>query len=198
MGIVWILGAGFSRPLGGPLLGKLLSPESERDLHIRYSKMPQLWTPQANAARWLYRYGRNEPAPVGAGSFIKGENLWEDAEQYLDYLDTAAEKGAGSPACDRLLEILGDPKVVNLLRLQLGAAMLIPMAAAARRLLSAELQLVPRRNGSQLSALVSVPTVVPRNIRLGRRYRGDVQLRPCAGDACRGATAAGILSVSHE
>jgi len=50
VGTVWILGAGFSKPLGGPLLGKLLSPESERDLRVRYSKMPQLWTHHASHA----------------------------------------------------------------------------------------------------------------------------------------------------
>jgi hypothetical protein len=142
VGTVWILGAGFSKPLGGPLLGKLLSPESERDLLVRYRAAPLLWTPEANAARWLYRYGRGGRVPMGAGSFIQGENLWDDAEQYLDYLDTAAEKGAGSPACDRLLEILSDQKVDQKvaihLRIQQGAAVLIPMAAAARRLLAAE------------------------------------------------------------
>ncbi len=130
MGIVWILGAGFSKPLGGPLLGKLLSPESERDLHVRYSEIPQLWTPQTKAARWLYDYGRK--GVLVGDRFIQGEDLWEDAEQYLDHLDTAAEKGAGSPACDRLLRILLDHGLEH------GPGMLTLMAAAARRLLAAE------------------------------------------------------------
>src|SRR5713226_2067445 len=112
MGIVWILGAGFSKPLGGPLLGRMLSPESKQDLRIRYSQMPKLWSPQADAARSLYYYGQSKKplnrSQNNVPEFIdgEGEHLWEDAEEYLDYLDTAAEKGANSPACDRLLQIL--------------------------------------------------------------------------------------------
>ncbi|SRR6266849_3549949 len=140
MGIVWILGAGFSKPLGGPLLGRMLSPESKQDLRIRYSQMPKLWSPQADAARSLYYYGQSKKplnrSQNNVPEFIdgEGEHLWEDAEEYLDYLDTAAEKGANSPACDRLLQILqtrfglqpGRPDFLKL------------MAAAARRLLAAE------------------------------------------------------------
>ncbi len=131
MGIVWILGAGFSKPLGGPLLGKMLSPESKRDLHVRYSEMKQLWTPQADAARSLYYYGRsNKPEFIA-----QGEDMWEDAEVYLDYLDTAAAN-AQSPTCKRLLEILGDARLNHGLQREPG--MLKLMAAAARRLLAAE------------------------------------------------------------
>lgn len=141
MGIVWILGAGFSRPLGGPLLGKMLSPESQRDLGVRYPRAP-LWAPQAKAALWLYQYGRagrkdNAILSRGDGQHHEGEELWEDAEQYLDFLDTAAEKGAGSPACERLLQILGDPRV-GFFELPYGHASLKLIAAAGRRLIAAE------------------------------------------------------------
>lgn len=141
MGTVWILGAGFSKPLGGPLLQKLLSPESERDLRIRYPDKPQLQTLQIESARLLYWYGRSNkpsgPASVGPASFHgQGEDLWEDAEEYLDYLDTAAEGGAGSPAYDRLLQILSYGRIKT--RLPDGAPILKLMTAAARRLLAAE------------------------------------------------------------
>jgi hypothetical protein len=146
VGIVWILGAGFSKPLGGPLLGKLLSPESERDLKVRYPKKPQLWTPQTKAARSLYYYGHSKKptsrVSPGVPEFIsgEGEDLWEDAEQYLDYLDTAAAVGPESPAFERLLEILADAKLNHGLELNLERepGILELMAAAGRRLLAAE------------------------------------------------------------
>jgi len=96
---------------------------------------------QTHAARSLYYYGhskkpRSRHTP-GYPEFIdgEGEDLWEDAEQYLDYLDTAAAS-AESPACKRLLEFLGDARLNHGLQREPG--MLKLMAAAARRLLAAE------------------------------------------------------------
>jgi hypothetical protein len=138
MGIVWILGAGFSKALGGPLLGKLLSPEADRDIKVRYGNAP-LWTPAANVARFLYRYGlankkRNSVrAPTGA--VFDGEDLWEDAEQFLDYLDTAAE--SANPGRVRLLEIVGDQKLLGL-GLDPNETTIKKIARAARKLLVAE------------------------------------------------------------
>ena len=132
MGIVWILGAGFSKPLGGPLLGKLLSPEAERDLAVRYNRAP-LWGPYPEAARLLYQYGRagkGGTVRTPRGDVFDREDLWEDAEQYLDYLDTAAE--GGGPGRDRLVQILGR------LNPALGYKDVKPIAAAGRRLLAAE------------------------------------------------------------
>ncbi len=132
MGIVWILGAGFSKPLGGPLLDKLLSPEAERDLAVRYNNAP-LWGAYPDAARLLYQYGRaGEGASVRTprGEVVEGEDLWEDAEQYLDYLDTAAE--SAGPGRDRLVQILGR------LNPDLQYKDMQGIAAAGRRLLAAE------------------------------------------------------------
>jgi hypothetical protein len=140
MGIVWILGAGFSRPLGGPLLGKLLSPEAERDVAVRYPRAEKLYGSFPREARLLYHNGRGKTAnqlrSLGSGNEADGEMLWDDAEEYLDYLDTAASRGPGSPASDRLLQIIGDKKLN--LGLPYGDTTLKSLAASARRLLAAE------------------------------------------------------------
>jgi hypothetical protein len=133
VGIVWILGAGFSKPLGGPLLGKMLSPEAERDLAVRYSNAPSLGDRYATAARFLYQYGRSGKkyaVKIPNGGATEGEDLWEDAEQYLDYLDTAAE--TLGPGRDRLVQILG------LLNSDLQYKDVKAIAASGRRLLAAE------------------------------------------------------------
>lgn len=86
--IVWVLGAGFSRPLGGPLLQRLLAPVSYRDLQPHYGQLDG-----DRATKWvrdLYLYGREYKAGRTADQFhLDGEPLWEDAEQFIDYLDTA-------------------------------------------------------------------------------------------------------------
>lgn len=141
MGIVWILGAGFSRPLGGPLLGNLLSAESARDLGIRYPDASYRKDPATPAVRWLFQYGNpNRPASYRllgkSGKRIPGERLWDDAEQFLDYLDTAATKGPEGPLALRILGILDSA-------LGIDAALqsyqgLNRMTHAARRLMAAE------------------------------------------------------------
>lgn len=87
---VWILGAGFSRPLGGPLLPELLSSGSIGRLRACYSEVahPLLYGPAAAKARELYK-------ARGPASTME---LWGDAEQYLDALDAAVFGGDSSPA----------------------------------------------------------------------------------------------------
>ncbi len=70
--IVWILGSGFSRPLGGPLLKELLSPQRGAMAAARYQEEQD-------------RY--NEPRRVFA--MRQHHNLWENAEEFLDMLDHA-------------------------------------------------------------------------------------------------------------
>jgi hypothetical protein len=60
--------------------------------------------------------------------WIQGEDLWEDAEQYSDYLDTAAETGGHGK--DRLLQIVTDTRVN--LGVELGAATLESMSASRK------------------------------------------------------------------
>lgn len=103
--VVWVLGAGFSKPLGGPMLADLLSLESRRDI------LEQHPTKDDPGVYWLYHYGRKFPDGFlkdrgeSYSPTIRGENLWEHAEDYLDKLDTAAHSPAG-PLAARLIRIL--------------------------------------------------------------------------------------------
>lgn len=133
--IVWVLGAGFSVPLGGPMLKDLLSLESRRDIEDKH--------PQSNdpGVYWLYHYGRkfkdgwlSTQDPVGAG-----ENLWEHAEDYLQQLDTAARDGAGVLA-KRLSDVLTGYQRAWMSRKQIPyrAVELPAIAAHAKRYVAAE------------------------------------------------------------
>src|SRR4051794_23663942 len=81
--IVWILGAGFSRPLGGLLLPQLLST----------SFMPRMAAAFGDGAWWSEPRGLLELHARG----IQGA-IWQDAEEFLDVLDTAASRGPESPS----------------------------------------------------------------------------------------------------
>lgn len=108
--IVWILGAGFSRPLGGPLLGDLFSEASAGNLRARFppERYPRLKTPAADLVRWIYRWGLGEEQSLpwaGAGK-VRGERLWTNAEEYLEFLDTAVDLGSESPGWRRLSAVI--------------------------------------------------------------------------------------------
>lgn len=82
--IVWILGAGFSKPLGGPLLPDLLSAGSWNRIKATYRE--RKWT-EGDAERLvvdLYaEHHGNGNGPAGG--------RWADAEAFLTFLDMAAE-----------------------------------------------------------------------------------------------------------
>jgi len=106
--IVWILGAGFSRPLGGPLLGDLFSEASAGNLRARFppERYPRLKTPAANLVRWIYRWGLGEEQHLVWTGKTRGEPLWSNAEEYLEFLDTAVDLGGESPGWRRLSEVI--------------------------------------------------------------------------------------------
>lgn len=74
--VVWLLGAGFSKPLGGPLFADLFGPDIDR------------WV---NA--WLNWKGIQPPSALAnaRNTFVAGLNagLWSDAETCLALLDEA-------------------------------------------------------------------------------------------------------------
>jgi len=82
-GTVWILGAGFSRSLGGPLIEDLLAHRERAVLEGFFSKDPgtrvaRLALVEDNFhARGFFQYGRKQ-------------GYWENAEQFLDIVETAA------------------------------------------------------------------------------------------------------------
>src|SRR5712692_4989054 len=105
--VVWILGAGFSRSLGGPLFGTLFGPWSMANLeaHFPPAEFKQLYAvaagvhvPAVEIAHWLYNYGRRfvlgrnteQGNMPNAWMQATGQELWQDAEEYLQILDGAA------------------------------------------------------------------------------------------------------------
>src|SRR5689334_21785333 len=83
-GIAWVLGAGFSRALGGPSLLQLLSSASRARLAARYSScQPAPEHPSAYLDSMLNAVGWERIEP--------GKRAWPDAEAFLEVLDLAAE-----------------------------------------------------------------------------------------------------------
>jgi hypothetical protein len=126
---VWILGSGFSKPLGGPILPQLLSQTAFEDAVVRYPNVLRegLTREKTDAVRYLYHYGTRFAQGSVAGTRLPGEFLWEHAEEFLDQMDAAAldEKG---PGAQRLLRIVngrpGNPRRCDLVS---------ELRAAARR-----------------------------------------------------------------
>jgi hypothetical protein len=94
--VVWVLGAGFSAALGGPVLTELFTPNSAEEIRFRYGKgFAELFDTPAERVRSLYAVG------------LTG-NMWANAEDFIDYLDTAAEprgKNERNPHADRIKEL---------------------------------------------------------------------------------------------
>ncbi len=144
---VWILGAGFSRALGGPLLTELFSPGSALKMKTCFPKLPRLQGDDAQLARLLFQDK-------------DGPKQWENAEEFLDYLDTAQLGGEEAPSYQALIEMIDRLKTIGSLstgdliaakiketlkafkrrlsRRDLIAAKIKPVAEMSRRLLAAE------------------------------------------------------------
>jgi len=80
---VWILGAGFSCSLGGPLLADLFRPRAIEDDEALFpkDKYPNL-SRDLNMTRCLFCAGQDE-------------GRWDNAEQFLSYMDGAYEPNRG-------------------------------------------------------------------------------------------------------
>jgi hypothetical protein len=114
---VWILGAGFSAPLGAPLLGDLFSERMREEALLRVAASEKvLKSPCARVVCALYRYGLGddtEHALPGLPVFaqqdepprLRGRKYWRNAEEYLEFLD-AAEADVNSFAGRRLTAVL--------------------------------------------------------------------------------------------
>ena len=75
-----ILGAGFSRPLGGPLLRDLLTKESIANVRAAFPGFDGYFDGDRSHVLNIYeshKY-RDEGKP--------GQRLWRDAEEFIDYL----------------------------------------------------------------------------------------------------------------
>lgn len=84
-----MLGAGFSKSLGGPLLGDLLSWNARAEVEARYSNLPLL--KDHDLAYWLFHFGIQFRDGVPDGVVRRGGvRAWDDAEGFLELLDTGA------------------------------------------------------------------------------------------------------------
>lgn len=86
---VWILGAGFSAGLGGPLLPDLLSMRSWQRLRAHWEELGPPYTHGFHAIYYLYHYGTGYPEGycLGDQNIGPGERLFLDAEDFLVQLD---------------------------------------------------------------------------------------------------------------
>src|SRR5690349_20031798 len=76
---VWILGAGFSRSLGGPLLTDLLSDGEHTLMKARFPEVASESEPVVRAYHW------------GTGVVRRFPKLWSNAETFLEFLGAADE-----------------------------------------------------------------------------------------------------------
>jgi hypothetical protein len=124
---VFILGSGFSRALGGPLLPGLLSPAGTRRARSAFDNWQiygGLFGDIPNKASQFYVQDLQLPA---------AQRNWEDAEDYLAHLDTAAEGGDASPAARFLKKLdVWDASILG------GTGAIEKLRAAAVRLVAAE------------------------------------------------------------
>jgi hypothetical protein len=97
--IVWVLGAGFSAPLGAPLLQDMFSNRAYEDLRVLHGERAgcpaevveragaTLFSKASNLMRQLYAYGMlHAERPPGSAR----EAIWTNAEDFIDTLETAA------------------------------------------------------------------------------------------------------------
>jgi hypothetical protein len=103
--IVWIVGAGFSASLGGPLFQDLFSSASRLNNKARFP--PEiLKSIVGDDADWvfaLYAYGLGPDRSASHKIAFNqpGERLWGNAEEFLEFLDLAAQSSE-SPGHARL------------------------------------------------------------------------------------------------
>jgi len=141
---VWILGAGFSRSLGGPLLPDLLSPPMNNFVGALYGGnqfigdvgMHGPRVDDQRAERSAAELVRRLYEQCGGATAEPGRRFWEDAEAFLDQVDAAAHGGPGSPAASRISNALDlafgdDYRPVDLSNVRDAARRLVAAACCA-------------------------------------------------------------------
>lgn len=110
--VVWILGAGFSVPLGGPLFRKLISGETARSLYNWSDYAKQSWearTPHGPQSYTTQQLAASISAEIVYTLYSEGVEdknkrgqiaLWNDAEQFLERLEIAADEPESQLAMD--------------------------------------------------------------------------------------------------
>lgn len=153
---VWILGAGFSRSLGGPLLDDLLSMRS----WSRFCAQDPKWEEDEdlNQTYALYHYGRGFPEgyifhPDGVG--LVGQKFWRSAEEFLEFLNSGSESDLKHR--EMLLSKMQASLVPQLQRCQAGRlpgvlrdeVSIANLSMAALRIIARECDFVPIREAKE-------------------------------------------------
>lgn len=126
--VVWILGAGFSRGVGGPLLPNLLSEQSWGVARHVFpeAKFPAVDHLDCGQTILFYRKGLTQQ--------LGPAQLWKDAEDFLEQVDGAIADGDGTPRHKRFCELLQSTWRPN----EPPGAMLRRVGSAARQVIAAE------------------------------------------------------------
>jgi hypothetical protein len=94
---VWVLGSGFSRSLGGPLLNELLSHRGEAYVRTKFPKFDR-------SVYELYRSHLRD-----APESLRKPVYWDHAEEFVDFLNTSSL--AGNPTRYKILAHLLYPSM---------------------------------------------------------------------------------------
>jgi len=113
---VWILGSGFSKPLGGPLLRDLFRQENEEDTAAFFPE--KIYPGLAKALPWVQKIFHNG---------VK-DGFWENAEQFLGYVDDAYHDKPNNPHRRRIAHLINRSDV-NKPRERQGLSGLDPLQA---------------------------------------------------------------------
>jgi SIR2-like protein len=100
--VVWILGAGFSVPLGGPLFRQIISPETLRTLTgwDEYTSQRRFLRPGSRMIGSDFDVGPLSDIVHACYHSGLDTKLWGDAEEFLDRLDIATSEPTGMLARD--------------------------------------------------------------------------------------------------
>jgi hypothetical protein len=141
--VVWILGAGFSKALGGPLLKDLL----------RFYPRPTVQELHIDLLQHVLRGSTEEPRTraridemfqVRKAFNETGEHRqWSDAEEFLDFLETAAEEWRNEVSSRRTGLSYVRP-ILDAIRTSAGFDDVQSLASAARRAIAADCSLFLR------------------------------------------------------
>lgn len=108
--VVWIIGAGFSRSLGAPLLNDLLSVRHRLSLGgIFGTDHAALFSPEADAIYRLYHHFAKYPegwftAPDQRVGDLLGYKHWQDAEHFIETLCDAREHPLIASELSRMMD----------------------------------------------------------------------------------------------
>lgn len=129
--IVWILGAGFSKGLGGPLIADLFAPVSAARLTTT-AGFEKLFDREMRLVHWLYNFGTGYARGRVEGAEDDGQHLWENAEEFLATIDQAARDGERSGRANFLRRVMRS-YIPRFLRQSLGDLDTIQVASLRDR-----------------------------------------------------------------